>query len=169
MLVSYFSENNKTCQTPKQISGECKHISTCPSLFSILQHRPIDSINADFLSKSKCDDTDPQKVCCPLSHNKSLQPIRMPGSGGENKGDGMLTNLFYYLSILKAQKLIVSEQLPDHEICGIDSPSKIFGGNVTDIREFPWLVLIENKYGESIFNYKEGYDEVIFEYFVFII
>ncbi|KAJ8928431.1 hypothetical protein NQ314_019020 [Rhamnusium bicolor] len=47
---------------------ECKVISLCPSLFAILQHRPIKSQDADHLRRSQCgfEGTLP-KVCCPLS------------------------------------------------------------------------------------------------------
>lgn len=37
-----------------------------------------------------------------------------------------------------------SSLLPDHETCGVKVPNKIYGGTKTDIREFPWLVLVEN-------------------------
>lgn len=64
---------NSNCKTPKNIPGTCKEIESCESLLALVENRPINSANADFLIKSRCGTSDDStKVCCPISDAENM-------------------------------------------------------------------------------------------------
>ncbi|XP_050504927.1 serine protease easter [Diabrotica virgifera virgifera] len=113
------------CMTPRQEGGDCKIITQCPSLFKILKNRPIRSEDADYLRKSQCgfEGTLP-KVCCALQETVQTTTQRQVDYDTPKPADSPL--------------------LPSKEDCGIGSiPDKIYGGNTTDLDEFPWMALLD--------------------------
>lgn len=112
------------CQTPYRQQGECLTITSCQPLFQLLKNKPLSSASTDLLRRSHCgfDGTLP-KVCCPLNDNPAPVPSTTPASTG---GDPLETDL-----------------LPGTETCGLGSQDRIYGGEKTQLGEYPWMALIE--------------------------
>ncbi|CAG9862801.1 unnamed protein product [Phyllotreta striolata] len=125
LFVVSYAQNVKICKTPRNQEGECKLITKCQSLFSILQNRPITSEGADFLRQSHCGfEGSLPKVCCPLKTDVGTTQAPTVDYGTARPADSSL--------------------LPSTEDCGIGSTAdRIYGGNATDLDEFPWMALIE--------------------------
>ncbi|KAG5894889.1 hypothetical protein JTB14_030594 [Gonioctena quinquepunctata] len=122
--VCYAQIEYEACITPRKQNGECVVINTCASLFALLQHRPIKSQDADYLRRSQCgfEGTLP-KVCCPFTS----QPVTTSRPTID------------YTQASPAD----SPLLPSLDVCGVDAQDRIYGGNETNLQEFPWMVLVE--------------------------
>ncbi|XP_074037294.1 CLIP domain-containing serine protease HP8 [Leptinotarsa decemlineata] len=120
-----YTQSYDSCFTPRNENGDCKVISSCPSLFALLEKRPIKSQDADYLRRSQCgfEGTLP-KVCCPSGGQKSSTSKPVTDHNME----------------LKPSK---SSLLPSTEMCGISTQDKIYGGTEAGLQEFPWMALVE--------------------------
>jgi secreted trypsin-like serine protease len=49
-----------------------------------------------------------------------------------------------------------SDLLPDKDTCGIDTTKKIYGGQKTDLDEFPWMALIEYEKAKGVRGFECG-------------
>nr|XP_023026596.1 serine protease easter-like [Leptinotarsa decemlineata] len=115
-----------SCFTPRNERGDCKVIISCPSLFALLEKRPIKSYDADYLRRSQCglEGTMP-KVCCPLGDQKPSTSRSVVDYMEPKPSDSPL--------------------LPTTEVCGISTQDKIYGGSEAGLKEFPWMALLEYK------------------------
>jgi len=112
------------CTTPRNEPGNCIGIKLCQPLITILQRRPVSAADADYLRRSQCGFSGNEpKVCCPTS-------------GSYNNQDEVTTRSTIY-------KDLNSNLLPGANECGLSTENRIVGGEVTEIDEFPWMVLIE--------------------------
>ncbi|XP_012285284.1 serine protease easter-like [Orussus abietinus] len=120
------------CYSPTRQPGQCIGIRECPPLLSLLQSRPLNPQNVDFLRQSQCgfEGRDP-KVCCvdPRSNTGNV-PTTTSGATDEQKQD--------------VQSKV---NLQDHPLlpkeCGRDLSQRIVGGEKAGIDEFPWMALLE--------------------------
>ncbi|CAH1983355.1 unnamed protein product [Acanthoscelides obtectus] len=126
-LNCYAGSEKELCQTPRNKQGECRVISACPPLLSILQKRPLRAQDADYLRRSQCgfEGTMP-KVCCPL----------------DGANEPMSTTTARTVPVTEAEPAD-SSLLPSIDECGTDTQDRIYGGEVAGIDEFPWMALIE--------------------------
>lgn len=47
-------------------------------------------------------------------------------------------------------KPVSSSLLPSHDVCGVDTQDRIYGGEEAELSEFPWMALIEYQRGRLI-------------------
>jgi len=110
------------CYTPDQYKGDCVFFRTCPSLLEIYNKRPANTQDRLFLSLSQCGFRDGQPlVCCRETATAATQPpppVTQPPPSQNHL-------------------------LPKPGECGIDAENRIYGGNVTMIDEYPWMVLLQ--------------------------
>ncbi|ERL85365.1 serine protease easter isoform X1 [Dendroctonus ponderosae] len=126
MHISYGQLAN-ICRTPNELNGECISLMQCDPLFSLLKKRPISSATADLLRRSQCGFFGSiPKVCCPVEE-PTLTTSTTPASN---------------FNVLSGEA-IVSNLLPDTDICGTGAQNRIYGGEKADLDEFPWMVLVE--------------------------
>lgn len=137
--AQYAEPGGTGCATPNGANGVCIGIRRCPVLLNILQMQPPPSGAVEFLRQSQCgfEGRDPL-VCCPTQRPSVTVPPRgdQDGTyypGGETTNPGQDPNASYDLS---NNPLLPTE-------CGKDLSQKIFGGERTDIDEFPWMALLE--------------------------
>ncbi|XP_043273178.1 CLIP domain-containing serine protease 2-like [Venturia canescens] len=120
---NFGTQSNSDCNTPSGLPGRCVAIRQCEPLLNILTTRPLSGESIRFLRESQCgvstNSRDP-KVCCLITEDDS----RSTG----NEGNGNTNSLD-------------NPNLPAD--CGSDLSQRIVGGEVTDLTEFPWMVLLE--------------------------
>lgn len=131
--------------TPNSALGMCIGIRSCPPLLNLLQAKPYDTAAIDFLRRSQCGfaGRDP-RVCCPIqnpqldipardelsfpNNPRPTDSIEEPTTPGNNDA-----NLQYDPS---SNPLLPTD-------CGKELTQRIFGGEKTDLDEFPWMTLLE--------------------------
>ncbi|CRL07282.1 CLUMA_CG020261, isoform A [Clunio marinus] len=110
------------CYTPDQYRGDCVYFKSCPSLLEIYNRRPPSNQDRLFLSLSQCGYRDGQPlVCCRNFPESTTLPPPPPPTA-------------------PTQKL---SPLPLPGECGIDAENRIYGGNQTNVDEYPWMALLE--------------------------
>lgn len=134
------------CTTPRGAPGLCMRIRECPQLLSLLQARPLRPEAIDFLRQSQCgfDGREP-RVCC-ANENTNSNPY--PGGGQPapwNPTDGNYGNQPVPNSNEDNENL--QYDLSNNPLlpvdCGKDLSQRIFGGERTELDEFPWMALLE--------------------------
>uniref|UniRef100_A0A1A9ZZ96 CLIP domain-containing serine protease n=1 Tax=Glossina pallidipes TaxID=7398 RepID=A0A1A9ZZ96_GLOPL len=120
------------CTNPNQEAGICISIQDCGLLFEILTTN-LTAENKAFLQESQCGQDKSQSssalqvlVCCPhrLLKEKATDSKGVPGN-----------------------------TLPEVGTCGHVLSTRIYGGNVTKIDEFPWMTLIRYQTGLNTFGF----------------
>ncbi|XP_045461310.1 CLIP domain-containing serine protease 2-like [Harmonia axyridis] len=128
-------EADPPCRTPNNEIGKCIIIEKCTALYFILQKRPLSSADANFLRQSQCGFVGlVPMVCCPPT-TSSLPTL--PAS---------TSNPFTSIPVNTEESnegAVPSNLLPDKFTCGRANFNKIFGGEVAELDEFPWMALIE--------------------------
>ncbi|KAK3909564.1 Serine protease easter [Frankliniella fusca] len=134
--------NGEACQTPDDKPGSCIPVTHCPPLVALLQNKPVSRENVAFLRNSQCGfQMNIPLVCCPKTvdrvpnrpHPPRPQPqprptpAPRPQPGRPTGGDVVHRNLHL---------------LPTAD-CGVQTSERIFGGNETEIGEFPWMALLQ--------------------------
>lgn len=144
-LISVNAQSASNCVTPNGASGMCIGILSCPPLLNLLQTAPFDPQAVDFLRRSHCGFVGREaRVCCLIQNPQLNNPPRDELSSTSNlrptpnieepiTPDNNYANLQYYLSN--------NTLLPTD--CGKELSQRIFGGEKTDLDEFPWMALLE--------------------------
>ncbi|XP_063219440.1 serine protease easter [Bacillus rossius redtenbacheri] len=139
--LNYNSNNRNTaCKTPKKMDGVCIAIENCPALFSLLNQNPRNEA-IKYLRESNCGfQGRSPKVCCPersdvnsgdgTDFNQQPAVTSTTSSSKPNQGSASINNH-------PALRL-----LPSPSECGKSYGVRIFGGEVTDLGEYPWNVLL---------------------------
>ncbi|KAK9306053.1 hypothetical protein QLX08_003116 [Tetragonisca angustula] len=125
IAVSQFQEE-LNCPSLYGEPGQCIGIRQCPELLNLLQMRPLKPETIDLLRQMQCgfDDINP-RVCCPIRRTSERL-----NNNTQNIDD---QNVQYNFSN--------NPLLPTD--CGKDLSQRIYGGEITDLDEFPWMVLLE--------------------------
>ncbi|KAF2894711.1 hypothetical protein ILUMI_11461 [Ignelater luminosus] len=59
---------SNVCQTPENTTGQCVIIENCPTLYSLVQKKPIPQHTTAYLRRAHCGFTGSQpNVCCPIT------------------------------------------------------------------------------------------------------
>ncbi|XP_050544568.1 venom protease-like isoform X2 [Daktulosphaira vitifoliae] len=149
-FIYFFEEaiqkrNENACFTPKNETGECINIKSCPTLFNLLNNR-LNNTSIILLRNSTCgyENRDP-KVCCPVI----IQPPKnssVPDIHGNNIGS-MTTlkpnNLIPQHSTSNSMLLFPNATL--QTICGrteIRTHNRIVGGVPASLGDWPWIVAL---------------------------
>ncbi|XP_076383834.1 CLIP domain-containing serine protease HP8-like [Megalopta genalis] len=138
------------CTTPLGRNGACIGIRQCPVLLHILQIQPIPPGTVEFLRRSRCSaEGEELRVCCPLGvgepgFDTSSRGDQDNTAGGQTTSPGIdrnNPNPGYVTGPSAPYDLSNNSLLPTE--CGKDLSQRIFGGERTDIDEFPWMALLE--------------------------
>lgn len=108
------------------------YFKSCPPLLEIFNRRPPSPQDRLFLSLSQCGYRDGQPlVCCrentvaPPPPPPSPQPTQAPVNPNQGQGPPK------------------PSLLPKPGECGVDAANRIYGGNDTNVDEYPWMVLLQ--------------------------
>lgn len=149
-FCSYFSERQSSrtdCRVDGQL-GECILARDCTLVSNILQQSREQAI--DYLRRNHCgfDRSNPM-VCCISSINTR------PGGSMTNPGTTQSSNSETTTPqpIGNTRIDLTNNPLLPND-CGRDLSQRIFGGNRTELDEFPWMTLLEYQKREQKINYK---------------
>jgi transmembrane serine protease 9 len=119
--------------------ARCVAIQECRQLLSLLKQRPLQPQTIAKLRQAQCgfEGRNP-KVCCPSS--SVVEPLSPEGPPDTPPGQDVkpqdMTQTSAWESHPKA-RLIPAEE------CGIDNTVRIWGGNRTDLGQYPWAALLQ--------------------------
>ncbi|GBP27563.1 Serine protease 7 [Eumeta japonica] len=136
-IDTYQGSKRDSCVTPLGVTSECVSLYACPSLLSAFEQRPIPNRIVNFLRKSQCGfDGSTPRVCCgpiPYTRDPSTQTSTAPPPPQNNFNyDGRVDPISSEDSVPAARGQ-----------CGIDTNGdRLYGGQITDIDEFPWMCLL---------------------------
>lgn len=117
-----FSDLKRDCKNHKGHSGFCVKITSCPEINKILKNPILTSENRSFIRSNQCGFIEnTQQVCCTFES----EPIETQETQSSDWLEVLLKNV------------------PQPPHCGVQLISRIFGGEETEIGEFPWLALLE--------------------------
>lgn len=114
----------------------------------MLDTRPISSEVKTFLRRSQCEFKDKiPYVCCANDEDEESPAETTTTESAVIEEEDTTTAVSEkaepeWLKALKAK-------VPKPPVCGYDAQDRIFGGKVTEIKEFPWAVLLEYKKRKS--------------------
>lgn len=147
-FIFIFSERYKDCLTPNQESARCIPITSCKIIVEAVQTRNQTAVN--FARDSQCGfDGKIPLVCC--------------GSTAYYTGErDPLDDIFGIFNSLPTKKKSPEQEkkdleavilqnfntkaLPDRTVCGLEKEdNRIWGGEQTELDEFPWMVALEYK------------------------
>ncbi|KAJ8730648.1 hypothetical protein PYW08_002061 [Mythimna loreyi] len=127
ILWSLAISQSETCTTPLGRQSECVSMYECQTLLNAFEQRPLSNSVVSFLRKSQCGfEGKKPKVCCgPLPSDQQEKPTPRPPQ-----------------TIIQSSNREDSSLAPMNQ-CGVDTNGwKIFGGQFTDLDEFPWMALL---------------------------
>uniref|UniRef100_A0A1A9UFJ1 CLIP domain-containing serine protease n=1 Tax=Glossina austeni TaxID=7395 RepID=A0A1A9UFJ1_GLOAU len=114
------------CTTPNRERAFCINLEDCHYLYNVLITVPLKDSDRLYLSRSQCGYRNGKVlICCPERHRQKLPTATPPITSP------------------------MSNLLPDTSECGNVLSTRIYGGNKTDIDEFPWMALIEYTKGNN--------------------
>ncbi|XP_045495182.1 phenoloxidase-activating enzyme 1-like [Colias croceus] len=137
---------SQSCRTPLGSQSNCISLYDCPQLLSAFQQRPLLNNVVIFLKQSQCGfDGYTPKVCCgplPPQTNPSQTTSRpRPAQVPDGTVDGSVQEDSYPAP---------------RGSCGIDNGDRIFGGQITDLDEFPWMSLLGYRTKSGKLTYQCG-------------
>ncbi|GJQ66172.1 hypothetical protein Trydic_g4232 [Trypoxylus dichotomus] len=111
------------CTTAHDMLGQCVPLPLCPTISQILNKKPISRDDAEFLRRSGCgfEGLEP-KVCCPIDAPSTSTPTSTPTTNDPQQ---------------------YGDLLPGLKECGGSDESRIIGGELVDLGEYPWMALLE--------------------------
>jgi Regulatory CLIP domain of proteinases len=124
-------------------------VRDCSKATDLINNKPIPSKIREYLRGSQCGYVDRTPyVCCVDGEETTEQSATEQSTTSIHQKETSLENESVekegaddkpeWLRTLEAR-------LPKPPVCGHDAQDRIFGGNVTDLNEFPWTVLVEYK------------------------
>ncbi|RVE52975.1 hypothetical protein evm_002452 [Chilo suppressalis] len=129
-LSVVFSED---CQTPLGVTSQCVSLYDCPQLLSAFNQRPLPNRVVTFLRYSQCGfDGYTPKVCCgPLPEDQGGDTTRRPAVTTPPIGTDV-------------DPANGEDSSPSGRgECGVDTNGdRIYGGQFTELDEFPWMALL---------------------------
>ncbi|GLV36630.1 easter [Carabus blaptoides fortunei] len=133
LALSTRSQSNDACYTPRNEPGTCVDLDKCNPLIQILKKRPIPGADLDLLRQSSCGfNGNNPKVCCPsggiVQPPVTQRPVTQPP---------------IVIPTLPPNSGPTSNLLPGTDVCGVETIHKIYGGEATELDEFPWMALLE--------------------------
>ncbi|XP_055850364.1 uncharacterized protein LOC129914937 [Episyrphus balteatus] len=140
IYIPQFTSAQSQCLNPNQNRGNCISIYQCSSLLSVAARKPLQDIDRRFLRSSQCRGGlgQPPYVCCTDETGYVRQPtpstVLFPTENRPN------------INRIRGQSFNQSPrgQLPGPPACGgVTLQNKIYGGDDTDLSEFPWLAIFE--------------------------
>lgn len=114
----------KTCETEDYEDGICIPLQKCDLFKEKINKAGLSEGERNLVRKEqeKCGDEEHKLICC-----KRKPRAKIPKSYEDVK------------PLVEEQHAI----LPDQTICGLDSGDRIFYGNITNLDQYPWLILVK--------------------------
>lgn len=143
LLIAFLIPFSDLCYTPENIPGDCRSIYDCPSILAQFQSRLTNRVS-NYLRSLQCQtDTGAYPFVCCAMYNNFQQPNpqttwltsvdrndRTPVTSYSGAGNG--------------------GHLPAPGYCGLTSlGNRIYGGEGTQLDEYPWMALLEYRKRES--------------------
>ena len=118
----------------------CVVIQECRQLLSLLKQRPLQRQTIVTLRKAQCgfEGRNP-KVCCPKSPSV-VEPLSPEEPQDTTPMQDMRAQPITQLSGWESNP---NARLIPADECGIDNTVKIWGGNKTDVGQYPWTALLQ--------------------------
>ncbi|CAH0581471.1 unnamed protein product [Chrysodeixis includens] len=137
------------CTTPQGVTSTCVSIYDCQPLLNAFNQRPLPPSVVNYLRKSQCgfEGYVPRVCCGPLPKDDPPQPrpTQRPTSRPPNQNGG--GGGFFQEDSYPAPK----------NQCGVDTNGdRIFGGQFTDLDEFPWMALLGYRTHKGTTTYQCG-------------
>lgn len=127
-------------------SGDCVYLNSCPPLKELYEIRSGNLTDRMFLSRSQCGLHDGQPlVCCRETFVASVTVVP------PRQSPFVVTT-----TVTPKVKAQLESLLPKPGKCGFSADDYIYGGNVTLIDEYPWMVLLQytKRKKASLFHHK---------------
>ncbi|XP_076234951.1 ovochymase [Calliopsis andreniformis] len=145
LLTLHKATAQNGCTTPEGTAGICVNIYNCRALIQIIQERrPLSNEFTNYLQSLQCGfEGMTAKVCCEQKN------LTMSTTTSDKLNQS--TTVVNPPDVTNHPNL----RLINSDICGPASETKIFGGNKTDIFDFPWMALLgytDERYGEMMFR-----------------
>ena len=132
----------KPCAIPNQNGlGRCIVKEQCPQYIQIIDSRPLTEDKVNFLKRVQCETfTDDPLICCPINDiyhspsipiNKTVKRHRLHQYIEQDNEEFGLTS-----------RLGENDLLPTLKQCGSQVNNRIFGGEIAELDEFPWMALL---------------------------
>lgn len=134
--TAQYSQIYGECLTPRSERSVCVSLMECGDLYNILTKVPLNENDKIYLRRSQCGYAQNSVlVCCPpqsVPRVSTSQPFTSTNRNPPvDQGPPFTDN----------RNGVV--ELPQPGVCGTGSTNRIYGGNLTKIDEFPWMVLLE--------------------------
>ncbi|XP_053612617.1 phenoloxidase-activating enzyme 1-like [Plodia interpunctella] len=137
-----------SCTTPLGETSQCVSLYDCPALLSAFEHRPLPSSVISFLKRSSCgfEGYVPRVCCGPLPTQDEEQPTQRPWSSTTESNNN------------DVDPVEDEDSYPaPRDQCGVDTNGdRIYGGQFTDLDEFPWMALLGYKTASGRITYQCG-------------
>ncbi|XP_013180462.1 PREDICTED: serine protease easter [Papilio xuthus] len=138
---------SETCQTPLGATSKCVSLYDCKELVSAFETRPLPNAVVSFLRQSQCgfEGYVPRVCCGPL-----------PATGPTTTLPPKTTRAPIATGVVDPVNPEDSFPTPQDK-CGIDTNGdRIYGGQFTDLDEYPWMVLMGYLTKEGKMSYQCG-------------
>ncbi|KAM3963662.1 phenoloxidase-activating enzyme 1 [Aphomia sociella] len=136
------------CFTPLGVKSQCISLYDCPQLVAAFELRPLPSNVIRFLKQSQCgfEGYTPRVCCGPLA------PREEPTSTTQRQRTTTSSNSGVIDPVSEEDSL----PAPKNN-CGIDNNGdRIYGGQITDLDEFPWMALLGYRTSRGRISYQCG-------------
>ncbi|XP_068632384.1 phenoloxidase-activating enzyme 1-like [Battus philenor] len=124
---------SESCTTPLGATSVCVSLYDCKQLLSAFEERPLRNDVVSFLRQSQCGFQGyvPRVCCGPLPSQRPSTTLPPPPQTTKPLVEGVVDSV------------VPEDSFPTpQDKCGIDTNGdRIFGGQFTDLDEFPWMVL----------------------------
>lgn len=137
------------CTTPLGEASECVSLYDCSQLLSAFEQRPLQSKVVSFLRQSQCGFQGyvPRVCCGPLPAQQERQTTP------RSRTTRPPTNVVGHVDPTVPED---SSPAPRNQ-CGVDTQGdRIYGGQFTDLDEFPWMALLGYLTSRNTITYQCG-------------
>lgn len=136
------------CVTPLGANSQCISLYDCPQLLSAFELRPLPSNVIRFLKQSQCgfEGYTPRVCCGPL------------GQRDETSTTTQRQRITTQSNSAEIDPVYDEDSSPaPRNNCGIDNNGdRIYGGQITDLDEFPWMALLGYRTHKGRISYQCG-------------
>nr|ANH58161.1 prophenoloxidase activating proteinase 1 [Plutella xylostella] len=150
-LSLWMSINAQSCVTPLGSSSQCVSLYDCSALLQAFEQRPLPSHVVTFLRKSQCgfEGYVPRVCCGPLPQQQAGRPTQAPPTARPTSQSRPQSG---------REPAAPEDSRPESEgKCGVDTNGdRIYGGQFTDLDEFPWMALLGYRTRSGDMTYQCG-------------
>ncbi|XP_013136905.1 PREDICTED: serine protease easter-like [Papilio polytes] len=139
---------SESCKTPLGVTSKCVSLYDCKELVSAFETRPLPSSVVSFLRQSQCgfEGYVPRVCCGPIPSTRPTTTVPPPRTTKAPVAPGVI------------DPVVPEDSYPaPQDKCGIDTNGdRIYGGQFTDLDEYPWMILMGYLTKEGKMSYQCG-------------